>query len=104
MKFIYLTDNTVQEIIPETNPAFPGIPIEQRYSPEFLANCVVVDNNTEVQSGWIYDPETQTFSEPPEPEPVEPIDPPDREPPEPTEMERTRADIDYLALMMGVEL
>ena len=72
MKYIYLINNAVQEIIPEISPVFPDIPIEQRYSPDFLANCIVGGEETEVQSGWIYDPETNTFSEPPAPEPIAP--------------------------------
>jgi len=31
---------TVSEVIPEFVPEFPDIPIEQRYSQEFLNNCI----------------------------------------------------------------
>lgn len=71
--YILLTEqNTVAEIIPDENPFFPNIPIEQRYAPDFVAKLMHVSDDTEVAQNWVYDPETQTFSEPviPEPEPT----------------------------------
>ena len=68
--YILLTDkNTVTEIIPDENPIFPGVPIEQRYAPDFVEKLLHVSDETEVEQNWVYDPETQTFAEPPEPEP-----------------------------------
>ena len=80
MKYVYLVENKVHEIIPEFNPVFPDIPIANRYSAEFLADCVAVDDATEVEQNYIYNPETKTFTpeseigweEPDEPEPTEP--------------------------------
>ena len=85
MKYIRLNaDNVVMEIIPDVNPIFPGIPIEQRYTAEFITTLVPVEDETEVEQNWVYDPETQTFDEPPTPEPG-----PDPEPePEPVEVAR----------------
>ena len=75
MKYIRLdSKNRAMEIIPDENPIFPGIPIEQRYTAEFIATLVPVEDETEVEQNWIYNPDDQTFSEPPTPEP----------PPEPT--------------------
>lgn len=72
------------EIIPDENPILPGIPIEQRYTAEFIAMLVPVEDETEVEQNWIYDPETKTFDEPPAPEPG-----PEPEPePEPVEVAR----------------
>lgn len=69
--YILLTDeNTVAEIIPDENPIFPGIPIEDRYAPDFVAKLLHFPDETEVAQNWVYDPETQTFSEPPKPEPA----------------------------------
>ena len=85
MKYIRLdSKNSVMEIIPDENPIFPGIPIEQRYTAEFIATLVPVEDETEVEQNWVYDPETKTFDEPPTPEPG-----PDPEPePEPVEVAR----------------
>lgn len=85
MKYIRLdSKNSVMEIIPDENPIFPGIPIEQRYTAEFIATLVSVEDETEVEQNWIYNPDDQTFSAPPTPEPG-----PDPEPePEPVEVAR----------------
>lgn len=70
--YILLSDkNTVSEIIPDENPIFPGIPIEERYTPDFVAKLIHVPDNTEVEPNWLYDSATGTFTPEPEPEPVE---------------------------------
>lgn len=43
-KYVFLNNEKVQEIIEEFDPLFPDIPIEDRYSPEFLGNCVVMED------------------------------------------------------------
>ena len=78
MYYILTIDGVAQESIPALDPAFPGIPIEERYAPDLLANCVKSD--APVQSGWLYDAKTKRFSEPPEPEPLPVLELP---PPEP---------------------
>lgn len=85
MKYIKLNaSNVVMEIIPGEDPVFPGIPIEQRHTAKFIATLVPVEDETEVEQNWVYDPETKTFDEPPTPEPG-----PDPEPePEPVEVAR----------------
>ena len=89
--YILLTDkNTVAEIIPDENPIFPGVPIEQRYAPDFVAKLLHFPDETEVAQNWVYDPETQTFAEPPKPEPS-PEPEPEPEPGEPTLTERVTA-------------
>ena len=70
--YILIEDNTAIEIIPDVDPAFPDIPIEKRYSPSFLNKLQHFSDDTAVEQNWSYDPETQTFSEPEEPEPIEP--------------------------------
>lgn len=50
---------------------------------------------------WYMAGKTLIGTNAPEPEPVEPSAPVE---PEPTEMEKMRADIDYIAAMTGVEL
>lgn len=85
MKYIRLNaDNVVMEIIPSEDTRFPGIPIEQRYSADFIAALIQTADETEVEQNWIYNPDDQTFSAPPTPEPG-----PDPEPePEPVEVAR----------------
>lgn len=67
--YILLDKGKVREIIPDIAPMFPGIPIEARYTAEFVASLLHVEEGTKVQQNWIYDPETETFSAPPKPEP-----------------------------------
>lgn len=50
--YVYLKDNVVYELIPIINPVFPNVPIEQRYTSEFLSHCVYTDE--EVEQGWVY--------------------------------------------------
>lgn len=75
--YILLNNNTVAEIIPDEDPIFPGIPIEARYAPDFVAKLLHVADDTDVKQNQVYDPETGTFSDPPVPEPVEPPEPPE---------------------------
>lgn len=81
-RYLYINpdDKTVGSIINEEDPVFPGIPIADRYSPDFLKECIVKpeEDVTEVQTGMVYDSETDTFSWPPVPEPE-----PEPEPEEP---------------------
>lgn len=65
MKTVRLKDNEVWEIIPED-----ALPAADWYGPEFAEQCVEAPD--EVEQRWVYDPETGTFSPPPEPVPVEP--------------------------------
>lgn len=77
--YIYLTDrNTVAELIPDENPIFPGIPVEQRYALDFVERLLHVPDDAGVKENWLYDPETGGFAPPPPPEPEE-------EPPGPQE-------------------
>ncbi len=64
MNYVYVENNTVREIVPEYDPAFPGIPVEERYSEEFVSR-LIADGVGNVRPGWIYDPGTGGFSPPP---------------------------------------
>ena len=76
--YIHLENNIVWEFVPEENPELPGVPLGERYPAEFIASLVFVEDTEGIEYGYIYDPETGTFSAPPEPEipeepePVEP--------------------------------
>lgn len=65
MKVVRLQNNIVAEIIPEY-----ALPVEKWYGVEFAAQCVEAPDD--IKQGMVYDPETETFSEPipPESEPA----------------------------------
>lgn len=68
MKYILLDrENTVVETIPETVSAFPDIPISKRYPKDFLDHLIPAEETVAVGQGWVYDPESETFSVPPVP-------------------------------------
>ena len=98
MDILRSESNYVAELIPDEDPIFPGIPIEQRYTPDFVAKLLHVADDTDVKQNQVYDPETGTFSDPPVPEPV-----PEPEPSEPTHEPEyiSTADLDA-AYMEGV--
>ena len=57
--------NTVLEVIPTFNPAFPEVPIENRYPASFIANLIEVDDETKVSSGMtLLEDGTFAFVEP----------------------------------------
>lgn len=70
MKYILFVDDTprVAEIIPDENPIFPGIPIGQRYSAEFVKKLFPVEDDVEVEQNWEYNEQTGTFALPVLPE------------------------------------
>lgn len=74
MYYIFVRNGQAQESIPEFDPAFPDVPIDQRYQKEFLMICV--KSNTPIPTGWYYNPDTNKFTEetpfPPPPEPEMP--------------------------------
>lgn len=108
MKVYFPWDKNTQVIgapIMEFDPVFPDVPIEERYTKEFLDGCI---NTTEerveaegIHSGMLYDPETDTFSEPPAPPEPEPQPEPEPEPvpPTPSAWDNLEAQVMYTALM-----
>ena len=64
MKYVLLNQNVAHEIIPEYDSIFPGIHVSQRYSKDFLQQCVAVEDSTVVAPGDIYNPETHEFTTP----------------------------------------
>jgi hypothetical protein len=69
MRYVYIEEGKAHEIIPEFDPVFPGVPMSERYSPDFIAKCVKAADSAAVEFGWIYDEGAGVFSAPPEPEP-----------------------------------
>jgi hypothetical protein len=66
MYILFRENNVVKEIIPDIDPAFPEIPIHQRYASDFISSLLHFPDNTEVEQNWIYDSKTKTFSAPEE--------------------------------------
>lgn len=76
MQYIYVgEDFLVGSIVPEEDPVFPGIPVEHRFSAEFLKQCIPVEDSVaeSIETGSKYNPESGTFyvPEPPSPPSVE---------------------------------
>lgn len=65
MYILLSNENTVAEIIPDENPIFPGIPVSERYAPDFVARLRHFPDGTPVEQNWVYDEDTDTFAPPP---------------------------------------
>ena len=64
MFYVRLENNAVQENIPQFDPSFPEVPIEQRYTNDFLVQCILWEEL--IPLGWIYDEENKKFFDPEE--------------------------------------
>lgn len=62
-------NNFVDEVIASSHPDFPNVPLSERYTQEFIASLIPSD--VDIPTGWVFDPDSKTFSEPIHPEPVE---------------------------------
>lgn len=60
-KFAYVVDGKVNIIIDEFNKDFPNVPLEERYSKDFLEKCV--ECGKDVREGMEYNSETGEFIE-----------------------------------------
>ena len=70
--YAYIINNTVRELIPDFDKAFPSVPIEQRYPADMLNKCVHVADDADVRVGMIYNADTGEFSVP-EAVPISPM-------------------------------
>ena len=61
MKYLRLEKNIVTEIIPEFNPLFPNVPVEERYPREFVKKLVAVNDDINVHTGMIKTDEGFSF-------------------------------------------
>jgi hypothetical protein len=66
--YVRIEGNIAAELIPDVDPALPGFDISDRYPPDFVAALIHVDDPADVESGYIYDPDTGTFSPPAQPD------------------------------------
>ena len=72
MIYARVENGVVMELIPAVDPAFPEIPIEQRFHESIIAQLVAVPEDVSVEQNWTYDAENGAFAAPVESEPVEP--------------------------------
>lgn len=68
--YLKLTKNIVTEIIPDTDPIFPNVPIEDRFPTEYVSELIHADDGAEIYCGMEYNSETGEFALP-EPSPSE---------------------------------
>ena len=64
-------NNFVDEVIASSHPDFPNVPLSERYTKEFIET--LIPSETNIPLGWVFDPNTKTFSQPICPEPVEAV-------------------------------
>lgn len=96
--YLYINPETqiLMEILPEEDEQFPGISITERYSQEYLNQCIIRTptqiNEQGIVVGMQYNKEKDSWSVPPTPEP-EPTPKPELEPEpsDPTYSERLKA-------------
>lgn len=62
--YVRLDGGVVMEIIPDIDPAFPDIPIGERYPADFIAELMHIEDGTEVGLGMEYNAETDSFGYP----------------------------------------
>lgn len=96
--YLYINPETqiLMEILPEEDEQFPGIPITERYSQEYLNQCIIRTPTQIDEQGIIvgmqYNKEKDSWSVPPMPEPTPTSEPePEPEPSDPTYNERLTA-------------
>ena len=83
MKVVRLQNLVVSEVIPNY-----ALPVEKWYNEEFAKDCMEAPEY--VEQGWVYHPDTETWSEPSESVLPEP---------EPTQLDIIEAQIAYTAMM-----
>lgn len=99
--YIRIFENIVQELIPDFVDGFPDVPVQERYAPDFLSTCIHVPDETPVKQGDKYDERTRTFHAPEGREDLSYIEIIQKLE---SEVEQSRADLDYIAAITGVIL
>lgn len=59
--YVRLDGSVVMEIIPDIDPAFPDVPIGERYPADFIAELMHIEDGTEVEVSMVYNSETDSF-------------------------------------------
>lgn len=74
MKYVYISQGKVQEIIPEFKVPFFDIPAQKRYPVDFLNQCMIFPDDFDVEMSYEYDQATKTFKPPVQEEAPEEIE------------------------------
>ena len=64
MKSMYILldqDLRVKEFIPEIDETFPDIPLDQRYSPEFISQLIYIEDTAGIDYGYKFNEETKVW-------------------------------------------
>ncbi len=93
MQYVVLDSRgRAQEVLLQEDPLFPNVPLEERYSMEFLNQCLQVPDSVDIILGNVWDSENGKFIAPPIPPTPDLEEEPDPElPPSPTVRERLEA-------------
>ena len=59
--YLKLNGNIVTEIIPDIDPVFPNVSIEERFPPEYVSELIHADDGAEIYCGMEYNSETGEF-------------------------------------------
>ncbi|MBD5145631.1 MAG: hypothetical protein HDT21_06980 [Ruminococcus sp.] len=62
--YVRLDGGVVAEVIPDIDPAFPDVPIGERYPADFIAELMHVTDGAAVEVGMEYNAETDSFGYP----------------------------------------
>lgn len=62
--YVYIIDNKVRELIPDIDPSFPHIDISERYPSDMLEKCIHLKDDSDIEPGMVYNPETADFYKP----------------------------------------
>ncbi len=77
MKYLLMDENFVKEIIFEEDPVFPGVPVQERYAPDFVSKLRSVADDVCVDPSDIWDEATKAFCK--QPHALEQVDMPGTE-------------------------
>ncbi len=64
MKYVFVINNVVHDVIPEHSKDFPGFDIKKRYPEDFLKQCFIVNDDFDIENSYEYLETTKTFKKP----------------------------------------
>ena len=64
MKYVFVVNNVVHDVIPEYSKDFPGVDIKKRYPEDFLKQCFIVDDDFDIENSYEYLETTKAFKKP----------------------------------------
>ena len=64
MKYIFVVNNVVHDVIPEYSEDFPGVDVKKRYPEEFLKQCFIVEDDFDIENSYEYLETAKAFKKP----------------------------------------